>query len=110
MNMKITKAKELLRENKKSIAEISDILGISVDEIARRRNSYKKKFKMNLLEFVNKESKKLQGYYRIKNNFDSFFAIALYKRIEKRGFRVIIDDRFHKEIKEDEVYFIASLI
>lgn len=27
-------------------AEISDILGISVDEIARRRESYKKKFKM----------------------------------------------------------------
>ena len=27
-------------------AEISDILGISVDEIARRREAYKKKFKM----------------------------------------------------------------
>lgn len=71
---------------------------------------YKKKFKMNLLEFVNKESKKLQGYYRIKNNFDSYFAIALYKRIEKRGFRVIIDEKFRKQLKEDEVCFIASLI
>lgn len=71
---------------------------------------YKKKFKLNLVEFVEKESKKLQGYYRVKNIFDSYFAIALYKRIEKRGFRVIVDDKFHKELKEDEVNFIASLI
>lgn len=55
-------------------------------------NFYKEKFEMKLQSFINSETSKLYAQYntflRIKD-LELFFAIVLYKRIEKRGLRII---------------------
>lgn len=50
---------------------------------------YLKKFKDNIINYVNENSIKLKLRYKININFDLFFSLSYYKKIEKRGFRVI---------------------
>lgn len=50
---------------------------------------YMNKFKENVLNYVNENSIKLKLRYKININFDLFFTLSYYKKIEKRGFRVI---------------------
>lgn len=58
---------------------------------------YKKKFEEEVKNYVDSETLKLQVKYNININFDTLFMLSLYKKIEKRGFRVY--DRIHdKEI------------
>ena len=71
---------------------------------------YREKFKKEVIDYVNREGKKLKAFYKVKSNFDSFLAVSLYKRIEKRGFRVINDVGLRKEFKEDDICFVANLI
>ncbi len=50
---------------------------------------YMNKFKENVINYVNENSIKLKLRYKININFDLFFTLSYYKKIEKRGFRVI---------------------
>lgn len=58
---------------------------------------YKKKFVYNIQNYIENETFKLQVKYNVNINFDILFMISLYKKIEKRGFR-IFDARNNKEI------------
>lgn len=69
---------------------------------------YMQKFKKLVVNFMNEETTKLKIRYNVNINLDLFFAISLYKRIEKRGFR-IYDRNIEKEIKSD-VLFINKII
>lgn len=55
---------------------------------------YLKKFRDNLINFINNESEKLNNKYKIKVNLfltdiNTFLSISLYGSIEKRGFKII---------------------
>ena len=58
---------------------------------------YKKKFVDNIQNYIENETFKLQVRYNINIDFDVLFMISLYKKIEKRGFRVY-DEENKKEI------------
>ena len=58
---------------------------------------YKKKFAEEISNFIETETFKLQVKYNMNINFDILFMISLYKKIEKRGFR-IYDEENKKEI------------
>lgn len=50
--------------------------------------SYLEKFKKNISDYILMESYKIKNKYNIHINFSLFLAVALYKKIEKRGFRI----------------------
>ena len=58
---------------------------------------YKKKYADNIQNYIENETFKLQVKYNVNINFDILFMITLYKKIEKRGFR-IYDELNKKEI------------
>lgn len=58
---------------------------------------YKKKFADNIQNYIENETFKLQVKYNTNINFDILFMISLYRKIEKRGFR-IYDELNKKEI------------
>lgn len=49
---------------------------------------YLRKFKQNLHYYLFTENSKLISRYQVKVNMTLYFAIALYKKIEKRGFYI----------------------
>lgn len=61
---------------------------------------YLNKFKENVLNYVNENSIKLKLRYKINLNFDLFFTLSYYKKVEKRGFRVV-DISTEKTISKD---------
>lgn len=64
---------------------------------------YIDKFKKELDNFVNIEDKKLYSKYRVVLDTTEYLALSLYKKIEKRGFKVYFNN---KEIKENESFSI----
>lgn len=61
---------------------------------------YLNKFKDNVINYVNENSIKLKLRYKINLNFDLFFTLSYYKKVEKRGFRVV-DISSEKTISKD---------
>ena len=61
---------------------------------------YLNKFKENVINYVNENSIKLKLRYKINLNFDLFFTLSYYKKVEKRGFRVV-DISSEKTISKD---------
>lgn len=61
---------------------------------------YKKKFASSIKNYIENETFKLQVKYNINLNFDIMFMISLYRKIEKRGFR-IFDTINEKEITQN---------
>lgn len=51
-------------------------------------NFNKERFEKNVLNYITSETLKLKNKYHIAFNFDLFFSISYYNKIEKRGFRV----------------------
>lgn len=49
---------------------------------------YMKKFINNVKTFASVESEKIKEKFDCNINFDLFYAISYYKKIEKRGFKV----------------------
>lgn len=47
---------------------------------------YKNKFKNELADYISSERIKLKNKFHVNFNETLFFAICLYKRIEKRGY------------------------
>lgn len=63
---------------------------------------YKRNFKLKIDSFIKEETFKLRNRYQIKN--ENFFKelkeiliISLYKRIEKRGFRIYKNEKRYTE-------------
>lgn len=68
---------------------------------------YINKFEKELNNFVDIEDKKLYSKYKIILEDKEFLALSLYKKIEKRGFKVLF---LGKEINENESFSINPLI
>ena len=64
---------------------------------------YKQKFIEKINSYINEEQLKINAKYQVKIDLEMFFAIALYRKIEKRGFYVTVGS-----IKlTNDFYFIA---
>lgn len=50
---------------------------------------YLTKFKEGVLNYIILENAKITNKYKIKINVTSYLSVSFYKKIEKRGFRVI---------------------
>lgn len=59
---------------------------------------YQEKFKNNVKEYVVNERLKNYVKYKVQNSFEIYYSIAYYKKIEKRGFRIIANS---KELQEN---------
>lgn len=49
----------------------------------------KMRFDMNYYDYIGDETYKLQAKYHVYLNIDEYLLVAFYKKIEKRGFRVL---------------------
>lgn len=66
---------------------------------------YLNKFKMKYVEYIKNETLKLQTKYSCILYADEMFLLDLYKKIEKRGFKVLYDG-----LLIDDDYFINAII
>lgn len=66
---------------------------------------YLNKFKNNYIGYLETETLKLQSKYRCLLYADEMILIDLYKKIEKRGFKVVYNN---KEISDN--YFINAIL
>lgn len=63
---------------------------------------YKEKFKRELKKYIDIESIRLYNRLNLKNEMSIFLAISLYKKIEKRGFRVLIHNK--EQLEENHIF------
>lgn len=68
---------------------------------------YINKFEKDLKNYIDIENKKLYSKYKIMIDADEYLALSLYKKIEKRGFKVLF---INEEIKENESFSINPKI
>lgn len=61
---------------------------------------YMNKFEKDNEEYIKSESLKIFCKYKISINLELYLAISFYKKIEKRGFKVI-DDINKEEVTKD---------
>ena len=64
---------------------------------------YIDKFKKEIDNFINIEDKKIYSKYKVILDTEEYLALSLYKKIEKRGFKVYF---LGNEIKENESFSI----
>ena len=70
---------------------------------------YMNKFKNNVKQFIVEETAKLKTKYKINIYFDTMLTIAYYKKIEKRGFRIVYKIN-EKETELTEEVLLANQI
>ena len=70
---------------------------------------YMNKFKNNVKKFIVEETVKLKTKYKINIYFDTMLTIAYYKKIEKRGFRIVYKIN-EKETELTEEVLLANQI
>ena len=63
---------------------------------------YLNKFKKELETYIFTEHIKIYNKYKIKIDLSEYLSLALYKRIEKRGF-LVKDVKTNRKIKENEI-------
>ncbi len=64
---------------------------------------YIEKFKKELSSYVDIESRKIISKYQVNLEGTEYLALSLYKKIEKRGFKVLFKD---EEIQENQGFTI----
>ena len=64
---------------------------------------YIEKFKKELSSYVDIEARKIISRYQVNLEGSEYLALSLYKKIEKRGFKVLFND---EEIKENQSFTI----
>lgn len=69
---------------------------------------YLEKFKSNVENYVNNETLKLKNRYKGNINFNIYLSLAYYRKIEKRGYKVI-DELSKKQLKQESL-IINSII
>ena len=63
---------------------------------------YLNKFKSNIKQYIIEETAKIKAKYKINIYFDTMLTLSFYKKIEKRGFRVVYkENEKEKEITEN---------
>ena len=64
-----------------------------------------KRFVNNYDYFVEEETNKLKAKYKVNIDIYDYLVMVFYKKIEKRGFKVLIHkDNDIIEVKEDYIY------
>lgn len=56
------------------------------------------RFNNNINRFINEEELKIRNKYSLEIDLKKYLSIAYYKKIEKRGFYVLIEDNEFNEI------------
>ena len=66
------------------------------------------RFNEGYLDYATNETNKLKAKYHINIDIFDYFLLAYYKKIEKRGFKVLTYDNSNGiiELKEDYLYTI----
>ena len=52
----------------------------------------KTRFENGFIDYVNEETNKIKAKYRVNINLTNYLLLAYYKKIEKRGFKVLTYD------------------
>ena len=52
----------------------------------------KTRFENGFIEYVNEETNKIKAKYKVDINLNNYLLLAYYKKIEKRGFKVLTYD------------------
>lgn len=52
----------------------------------------KTRFENGFIDFVNEETNKIKAKYKVDINLTNYLLLAYYKKIEKRGFKVLTYD------------------
>lgn len=65
---------------------------------------YIMKFERELLSYIKYNTDSLINKYGIYLEADEYLALSLYKKIEKRGFQVLFDNKF---IEPNETFLIS---
>lgn len=55
-------------------------------------NFNKTRFENGFIEYVNEETNKIKAKYKVDINLTNYLLLAYYKKIEKRGFKVLTYD------------------
>ena len=66
------------------------------------------RFKNSVISFIEMEQAKIINRYKVNINLKLYLALSLYKKIEKRGFRVIqkFSDKSQLELTENTLFSI----
>lgn len=66
------------------------------------------RFKNSVENYVQLEQTKIKNRYKVNINLKLYLSISLYKKIEKRGFRVVqkFSDRSRVELNENIIFSI----
>ena len=71
-------------------------------------NFNKKRFENNFCLFIEEENNKLKAKYKVNIDLYNYLLIVFYKKIEKRGFRVLTyKNNDIIELKEDYIFKIS---
>lgn len=68
---------------------------------------YLDKFKTNVIDFINLETIRTKNRYQINLIINKCLAISYYKKIEKRGFRIV--DIVNKKELSQEMYVFENI-
>ena len=52
----------------------------------------KNRFESGFIDYVNDETNKLKAKYKVNINLSDYLMVAYYKKIEKRGFKILTYD------------------
>lgn len=70
----------------------------------------KNRFDEKLKDYIEIEESKIKNKYQInKIKLDLFFALSLYTKIEKRGFKIVDNKRFKIYYKKEDIKFIIKV-
>lgn len=70
---------------------------------------YMNKFKNNVKQFIIEETAKIKAKYKINIYLDTMLTLSFYKKIEKRGFRLVYKEN-EKTIELTQDVLIANQI
>ena len=71
-------------------------------------NFYKEKFEREVLKYIDEEELKIKNKYKIDISIGLYLAIALYRKIEKRGFRIF--DNINKRYLTPFISFTINIL
>lgn len=66
----------------------------------------KTRFENGFIDFVNEETNKIKAKYKVDINLTNYLLLAYYKKIEKRGFKVLTydDNDVIIELSKDHIF------
>lgn len=69
----------------------------------------KQRYEAGFMDFVNEETNKIKAKYKVDINLVNYLLVVYYKKIEKRGFKILTYNEFDDIIELEENYkFVVS--